>query len=166
VLKSVLEVTARKHDSPRLGELIALAGEAAGRLVELSAEDGSAYAAYIQARRERSPEVQAALHRAIDVPLNAARAAAAGIDLCFEAAGHTRGAIAADVAGAAVLLAGAVRGILCSVDANLRELEDQTFARATGTEKQMLEMHAIRQAEAVVTTVKKASNSGWPAPLA
>ena len=166
VLKSVLEVTARKQDSERLRELIAAAGGAAERLVELATEDGEVYGAYMQARRERSPEVQAALRRAIEVPLNAARAGAGGIDLCLEAAGIARGAIAADVSGAAVLLGGAVRAILCSLDANLPALDDQELGQAVAAERQLLEMHAIRQAEAVFTTVKKASNSGRPAPLA
>jgi formiminotetrahydrofolate cyclodeaminase len=159
VLKSVLEVVARKHDSARPRELIAAAGEAAERLVELAAADGAAYAAYMQARRERSPEVQAALRIAIDTPLNVARAATGGIDLCLEAAGLTRGAITADVAGAAALLAGGVRATLCSVDANRRALGDQEFAHAVAAETKKLEMHAIRQAEAVVTAVKTASNS-------
>jgi formiminotetrahydrofolate cyclodeaminase len=149
-----------------LGELIALAGEAAGHLVELAAEDGAAYAAYMQARRERSLALQAALRRAIEIPMNAARAATDGIDLCLEAAGYTRGAIAADVAGTAALLAGAVSAILCSVDANLRALDEQAVAHATAAEGNRLKMHAIRQAEEVLTTVKKASNSGRPAPLA
>src|SRR5215469_6087741 len=76
VLKSVLEVAARKQDSSRLRELIAAAGEAAQHLMNLASEDGAAYAAYMQARRNRSPELQAALRQAIETPLNAARAAA------------------------------------------------------------------------------------------
>jgi formiminotetrahydrofolate cyclodeaminase len=166
VLKSVLDVAARKHDSTRLRELIEAAGRDAGRLVELAEEDGVAYAAYMQARREHSPEVQAALRRAIDSPLNTARAAAVGIDLCVEAAGFTRGAIAADVAGAAALLAGAVRAILCTVDANLQAVEDEALARAGAAERESLEMHAIRQAEVVLTAVKTASNSDRQPPPA
>jgi formiminotetrahydrofolate cyclodeaminase len=166
VLKSVLEVAARKHDSARPRELIAAAGEAAERLVELAAADGAAYAAYMQARRERSPEVQAALRRAIESPLNAARAAAGGIDLCLEAADFTRGAIVADVAGAAALLAGAAKATLCTVDANLRAVDDQAIAQAVAAEAKMLKMHAIRQAEAVLTAVKTASNSEGPASSA
>jgi len=165
-VKNVLEVTARKQDSERLRELIAATEETAHRLVDLASEDGAVYGTYMQARREGSPEVQAALRRAIEVPLNAARAGASGIELCLEAAGYTRGAIAADVSGAAVLLAGGVRAILCSVDANLRALNDQEIAQAVAAERQRLEMHAIQQAEAVFTTVKKASNSGRPAPFA
>jgi formiminotetrahydrofolate cyclodeaminase len=159
VLKSVLEVAARKHDSARLHELIEAAGEDAERLVALAEEDGAAYAAYMQARRERSGEVQAALRRAIDSPLNAARAAAGGIDLCLEAAGFTRGAIAADVAGSAALLAGAVRAILCTVDTNLRALEDEALAGAVAAEMQLLGEHATGQAGKVLTVVKTASNS-------
>jgi formiminotetrahydrofolate cyclodeaminase len=166
VLKNVLQVAAHRHDSARVRELIEAAQKAAGSLEALAAEDGDVYAAYMQARRERSPELQLALRRAIETPLNAARASASGIDLCLEASGFTRGAIAADVSGAAALLAGAVRATLCSVDANLQRLEDQAFAHAVAAERQMLEMHAIRQAEAVFTTVKTASNSGRQPPPA
>lgn len=166
VLQSVLEVAARKHDSPRLRELIGAAGGDAERLVKLAEEDGATYAAYMQARRERSPEVQAALRLAIDSPLNAARAAAGGIDLCVEAAGFTRGAIAADVAGAAALLAGAVRAILCTVDANLRAVEDEALAGAVAAERRLLEEHATGQAGKVLTAVKKASNPDWSVPPA
>lgn len=166
VLKSVLGVVARKHDSVRVRELIEAAQQAAERLVELAAEDGAAYAAYMQARRERSEEEQAALRRAIETPMRVARAATNGINLCLETAGYTRGAIAADVAGAAALLAGAVRATLCSVDANLELLDDQAFLHAIAAERQMLEMHAIRQAEAVFATVKTASNSSPQPPPA
>ena len=166
VLKSVLEVASRKQDSPRLRQLIAAADDTSQRLVDLASEDGAAYAAYMQARRERSPQAQTALRQAIETPLRAARAAAGGIDLCQEAAGFTRGAIAADVAGAALLLGGAVRAILCSVDANLSALEDKALAHRVAVEREMLEMHAMRAAEVVVTTVKKASNSDQPLPSA
>jgi formiminotetrahydrofolate cyclodeaminase len=135
-------------------------------LLNLASEDGAAYAAYIEARRNRSPELQAALRQAIETPLNAARATAGGIELCREAAGYMRGAIAADVAGAALLLAGAVRAILCSLDANVRAVEHEEFAQRVAVERERLEMHAIREAEAVVTNVKKASNSGPQPPPA
>jgi formiminotetrahydrofolate cyclodeaminase len=166
VLKSVLEVVARKHDSARPRELIRAAGETAERLAALAAEDGAVYAAYMQARRERSPALQAALRRAVETPISAARAGSVSIDLCREAAGYTRGPIAADVAGAAALLEGAVRAILCSVDANLRAVEDEVFAQAVAAERDTLEMRAIRQAEGVLTIVKAASNSDRPLPPA
>jgi formiminotetrahydrofolate cyclodeaminase len=166
VLKSVLEVAGRKQESSRLQELIAAATGTAPRLLDLASEDGVAYTAYMQARRNRGPGVQAALRQAIETPLNAARTSAGGIDLCLEAAGYTRGAIAADVAGAALLLAGTVRAILCSVDANLRALDDKDFAHRVASERENLETHAIRQVEAVVTIVKKASNSGSQPPFA
>lgn len=155
VLRTVLEVAARKQHSERLRELIEAAGESAERLVALAAEDGAAYTAYVQALKERSPELQAALRRAIESPLNAARTAAIGIDLCQEAAGFTRGAIAADVGGAAVLLAGAVRAILCSLDANLRALDDQEFAHAVAEERRRLEDLAVTRAEKVLRASSK-----------
>lgn len=159
VLKSVLEVAARKQDSARLRELVAAAGETSERLVDFASEDGAAYASYMQARKQRSPELQMALRKAIETPLNAARAAAGAIELCREAADYCRGAIAADVAGAAVLLAGAAKAILCSVDANLRAVEDGDLARALAAERGRLEGLATAAADKTLTAVKTASNS-------
>ena len=135
-VRVVLETTAHKQSWERLGELIHKAGSESERLVHLAREDGVVYAAYLQARRERSPEVQAALRRAIATPLAAARSAASGIDLCGEALGFTSGAIAADVRGASALLAGAVRAILYSVDENLRGVENEAYAREVREESE------------------------------
>src|ERR1051326_1612988 len=49
---------------------------------------------------------------AVEIPLRAARCAAAGLDLCAEAAGVVSGAIAADLAVGALLLGAAVQAIL------------------------------------------------------
>jgi formiminotetrahydrofolate cyclodeaminase len=138
VLRVVLDPFARKRSSERLGELIHEAENESNRLVQLAREDRAVYAAYLQARRERSPEVQAALRGAIETPLAAARSAASGLDLCGEALGFTCGAIAADVRGASVLLAGAVRAILCSVAENLGEVVDEAYAREVLAESERL----------------------------
>ena len=66
--------------------------------------------------------------QALEVPMRAARAAAAGLDLCAEAAGCVRGWIAADLGAARELLAGAARGILLCVDANLQRTPDPDVA--------------------------------------
>jgi formiminotetrahydrofolate cyclodeaminase len=142
VVRMVLEVTARKQSSERLAELIRSAERHAERLAQLAEEDGAAYAAYVEARRKRSPEIQATLRRAIETPLEAARAAAEGIELCVEVATFTRGAITADVKGAAALLAGAVRAILCTIDVNVSAVEDPAFAHTVREERRKLEERA------------------------
>jgi formiminotetrahydrofolate cyclodeaminase len=142
VLKMVLETAARKHESERLGELVRAVEREAARLEELAAEDGAVYAAYMQARREHSPEVQRALRRAIETPLAAARAAAAGIDLCHEADGLIAGAMHADVRGAEALLAGVVRAILCTVEENLRGVEEAGSVREMTAESESLRTRA------------------------
>jgi len=91
-----------------------------------------------------------AMLKATQTPLAAARSAVAAIELCAEAADIARGAIAADIGGAAALLAGAVRAILCSVDANLRELPDQPFRREAEAQRRALEETALRRAEAML----------------
>jgi formiminotetrahydrofolate cyclodeaminase len=138
VLRAVLEIAARKQTSERLPELIREAQAKAERLAQLAREDGIRYAAYLQARREHSPELQAALRAAIETPLESSRTAAAAIDLCDQALPYMRGAIAADVHGAAALLAGAVRAILCTVEENLRGVEDGAFVREVGEETERL----------------------------
>ncbi len=61
----------------------------------------------------------AAMKKAIEVPMRAARSAGAGLDLCAQAAGEVRGLLAADLGAAAALLAGAAKAIQVCVDANL-----------------------------------------------
>lgn len=160
VLQMVLEVSARKRESEPMRELIEAARLEAAQLARLADEDRAAYTEYAKALRlpKTNDEERAARRQAMDVamlkatetPLAAARSAVAAIELCAEAAGIARGAIAADIGGAAALLAGAVRAILCSVDANLRELPDQPFRREAEAQRRALEETGVRQAEAVI----------------
>ena len=130
ILQMVLEIAVRKKESERMRELIAAARGTSARLAQLADEDRAAYAGFMEARRlprdsEEARETRrramgAALRRATQTPLAAARSAAAALDICVEAAGMVHGQTAADVGGAAALLAGAVRAILYSVEANLR----------------------------------------------
>jgi methenyltetrahydrofolate cyclohydrolase len=145
----VLETTARKPAAEdvkqSLAELAQTADREAERLRQLAHDDGAAYGAYMRARKQKSAHVQAALRQAIETPLAAARSALSGIDLCVAARSFTRGAIAADVCGAAVLLEGAVRAILLTIDTNLRAVEDEAFARTVTTERHTLAEHAQSQ---------------------
>jgi len=130
VLQMVLEIAVRKTESARIRQLIEEARTESARLAQLADEDREAYAAYREAARlpkaseeERAVRRRAmarALCRATETPLAAVRSAVSAIGLCVETAGLVEGQIAADVGGAAALLAGAARAILHSVEANLR----------------------------------------------
>lgn len=138
----VLETTARRPASEdvkrSLADLAQAAERESERLSELARGDGALYGAYMRARRERSPQVGAALRQAIESPLAAARSALSGIDLCVAARSFTSGAIAADVCGATVLLEGAIRAILLTIDTNLRVVDDEAFARKVSAERHNL----------------------------
>jgi formiminotetrahydrofolate cyclodeaminase len=165
VLRMVLEIAARKDESEPLRELIEAARKQAARLARLADEDRAAYAEYAKAlhlpkitdeeRAARHGAMNLALLKATETPLAAARSAVAAIELCAEAAGIARGAVAADIGGAAALLAGAVRAIMCSVDANLRELPDQPFRQEAAAQRRALEGTAVRQADAVLRRVSE-----------
>jgi formiminotetrahydrofolate cyclodeaminase len=66
-----------------------------------------------------------ALQQAIEAPLRAARSTVAGLELCAKALGMVKAAVAADLAAAQALLAGALRAILICIDANLVGREDE-----------------------------------------
>lgn len=155
VLHGVFQIAARKHNAEAIAELLDSAEREAQNLVRLAEEDGEVYAAYMQARRARGANLQAALQRAIESPLAAALSAAAGIDLCRNALPFFEGAIAADVSGAAVLLAGAVRALLYCVEANLRGVEDKAFARSIEAERHALEHRAIQESQSVLEAVER-----------
>ncbi len=84
----------------------------------------------------------------IEIPMNAARSAAAGLDLCAEAAGFVNGPVAADLGAAAMLLCAAVRAILLCVDSNAGQLEAE--------ERRELERHAMARQESIMRQVSKA----------
>jgi formiminotetrahydrofolate cyclodeaminase len=113
-------------------------------------EDVAAYNLYLQrVRTSAGPEeLEWALRGTIDVPMNAARAAVAGIELCVAVADIVRASVAADLGVAAALLAGAVRGIGLCVDANLRvAAPDDSDYEAVRTERRDLEDRAEKAAE-------------------
>lgn len=122
ILEMALRVAARKNDAAVIRDAITATAREAECLARIPDEDRAAYAAYLAAVRERSPEADAALRRATLVPLAAARSAARVLGLCTVTAPLVRGSVSADVAGSAALLAGAIRAILFSVEANLKQL--------------------------------------------
>jgi formiminotetrahydrofolate cyclodeaminase len=137
VVRGVLAIAARHQTAEGLAGLTRRAEGEAERLEHLAQEDGLVYAAYLRARKESDGE-EAALRQAIQTPLEAARVAASGLDLCVETLGAIGGAIAADVRGAANLLRGAVHAILCTVDENLRAVKDEVFFGQIAAERRKL----------------------------
>ena len=82
----------------------------------------------------RRDAIQAALHRATDVPLRTARAAAAVMPLCAPVAERGNQAAVSDVGVAALLAQAAVRSAVLNVDINLRTLEDQVYVQQVRSE--------------------------------
>ena len=159
----VLEVMGKRKDfrgdRQRLEELADAAREESDRLARYAGEDPAAYAAYLRClrmpknteaqRRERGRAITQALRRATDVPLAAARTAVAGLNICAEAGGMAHGAVATDLGGAAMLLAGAARAMLLSVDANLEALGESEYRDQVAAEREELEQSAARQERTV-----------------
>ena len=130
LFEKVLEVTRHRRDfagdAERFEAWIAAARELSEKLARCADDDVAAYREYMA--RRKSPEEAAALRRAIEVPLEAARTAAAGLRMCGEAAAIVPASIAPDLGTAASLLAGAVRGIALSIESNVKHLSDPNFA--------------------------------------
>jgi formiminotetrahydrofolate cyclodeaminase len=168
LLQKVLEIVAKRKslagDRGHLASLRQAAGDEAERLARYADEDIAAYRAYMEARRRSDADVETAraLRDVIETPLKAARSALAGLDLCADAAGIVRGAVAADLGTAAILLAGAVRAMLLSAEVNLMQvpnLRQLPDGEAIGECKE-IEEKAARQLELVVRHVTIAAGSG------
>ena len=108
LLIKVLQITGRRKsfsgDREQLGAWVEAARKLSANLARAADDDIA---------RATSPA------KAIEAPLGAARSAAAGLNLCAEAAAVVRGSVAADLGVAAFLLASAVRAILLCVEFNL-----------------------------------------------
>jgi formiminotetrahydrofolate cyclodeaminase len=129
LLIKVLEITRRRRDfqgdPAKIEELLASARAESKKLELYADEDIAAFAEYMASRR--TPNEVTALRRAIEVPLQAARAAAAGLKLCAESAAITPASIAPDLGAAALLLTASVRAMLLSVESNALRLTDPQF---------------------------------------
>ena len=130
LFQKVLEITRHRKDFSgdpvRIQEWIAEAHELSEKLARSADEDVVAYREYMA--RRKSPEEAAALRRAIEVPLEAARAAAVGVRMCDDAAAMVPASITPDLGTARNLLIGAVRGMALSIESNVQHLNDAKFA--------------------------------------
>lgn len=133
LLIKVLEITARRDGSQQLRLWIERSREEADILAEASNDD-------IVAAPER---------KRIEIPMISARSAAAGLDLCAEAAGSVRGALAADLGVAAMMLCAAVRGILLCVDSNAGEYEAE--------QRREIALNALAQEESIFKHISNAT---------
>lgn len=149
LLIKVLGIAAKR--TPDLSRLLEAARRESDQLAQAADDDIAAFNRYMKAPQEQKKEVRdAALREAIEVPMRAARSAAAGLDLCAEASGSVHSLIAADLGAAAILLSAALSAILLSVDFNLRQLRpDEHYYTEVMTERRGLEDRVIRQAGVV-----------------
>lgn len=126
LLIKVLDITRNRKsfsgDSERIDKVIRAAGDESTRLARYADEDIAAYKEYLASRRSAG-----ALRRAIEVPLGAARAAAAGLELCAQSAGLVPAALAPDLDAARTLLGGALRAMFFSIEVNLQSEADLQF---------------------------------------
>ncbi len=140
------------------------------RMLQFAEEDMAAFNAYVASsrlpqatdreREERQRAVNAAVRKAIEIPLAAARSAATGLELCSEASSLTQVAVIADLGAATSLLAGAMRVFLMCADSNLRQLalDPLSFRDAFATRAEW-EHRANRYAESTLKHVASAINS-------
>lgn len=175
LLAKVLEVSGRRKDfagdRSKLSALLATAKDESQRMVRFAEDDVAAFHAYIAAVRlphttaneqqERAREMASAVRAAIEIPLGAARAAAAGIGLCADASDMAHAAVAADLGAAAALLASALRVFLLCADSNIRQLASgsESYADAARARREW-ETKAFRQAEEVLQQVEAAIRAG------
>jgi formiminotetrahydrofolate cyclodeaminase len=166
LLLKVLEIVAKRKsfagDLGRLASLRQAARNESARLAQYADEDIAAYRAYIKARKVKTEDVDSAgaLGAVVEIPLKAARSALAGLDLCADAAGVVKGAVAADLGTAAILLAGAVRAMLLSAEVNLHQQPDREAIAECGK----IEERALRQLDSVLGQVV-GGGSGKPNPI-
>jgi formiminotetrahydrofolate cyclodeaminase len=168
LIAKALAVSGRKDaHSGGLGKLeplVAAARAESSRMLQLASDDGAAFEAYLSATRmprateqerlERQRALDAALHQAIDLPLAAARSAAAGLELCAEARPVTHLVVLADLATAVTLLGGALRAYLFCAQSNVGQLAPESSAlRARVASESERHQRSLRQAEELLERI-------------
>jgi len=151
-------------------QALAAADDARQRFLDLADEDGTAYAAYVAARRlprETDDErvVRAAASRdaarlATTVPLSVVQLCHELAELVERLAGRTNASVASDLDIAALLLDAAARGAAANAVANLDAVEDVGFSDAVLGELD----HRLRQIQKATARtrerVRKAGSRG------
>lgn len=175
LLAKVLKISGRRKDFagnlPKLEAVLESARSESKQMMQFAEEDVAAFNAYMASTRlpqatdaegeGRKRAVDAAVRKAIEVPLAAARAAASGIGLCGEAAGMVHSNVAADLGAATSLLASAMRVFLLCADSNIRQVaSDASLFRDAIAARFEWETKATRQAESVLRQVAAAIDAG------
>jgi formiminotetrahydrofolate cyclodeaminase len=160
LLAKVLDITARRKDfrgdRSRIDALIAASRVESAGLTELADADVRAFDDYLACVRSPGKTGAAdAMCKCVEVPLEGARAALRGMDLCAEGVAMVHGLTAADLAMAATMLHAALRAMLISVDFNLRLLDSATesFDRMK-TERRELELAAAHRDDVIASAVR------------
>jgi formiminotetrahydrofolate cyclodeaminase len=127
LLMKVLEIAAKRKnfagDRQLVESLLHDARNKSQLLVHLADDDIVAFHQYLDCLR-RKESTEAAIRKAIAIPLTVARAAAAGIKLCDQATPLVHAFVAPDLATAAALLSAALRSTLRTVEFNVQQLPE------------------------------------------
>lgn len=168
LLAKALTVSSRRKDftgdALRVQKLADSAKAESKRMLQYAEEDMAAFNAYMTSvrlpratdreREDRKQAFDAAVRKAIETPMAAARAAASGINLCADAAGLVHTHVAADLGAAATLLSGALRVFLLCADSNMQQLApDPSAYRSLMSGRLELESKAFRQANSALEHV-------------
>ncbi len=125
LLTKVLEIAGKRKDfagdRALLEDLIHEARNKSQLLVNLADEDIAAFHDYLGCLR-RKESTDKAIRKAIEIPMNVARSARRGIELCERAEGLVHAFVAPDLATASALLSAAVRSTLRTVEFNAGQL--------------------------------------------
>ena len=153
----VCRVTAA-HDPSAASEVspsIARADELWQRLAGLVTDDMDAYRRVIDARRSGGgPDaVQRALTRATEVPLMLARGSRDVLALCESVAPRARASALSDLGVAAALAVGALESGVLTARANLADVTDARFARASEDELAVLLAEGREARQRVLETI-------------
>lgn len=181
LLAKALAVSCRKKTpSANRGTLEPLRDAAraeSSRMLRLAAADVEAFEAYLagarlphatdQERIEREQTLGSALRHAIEVPLAAARSAAAGLQWCGTAVSLAHLRVLADVAAALTLLQGALRAFLLCAESNVRQLAPETssYGALLAAETVRVEQ-VLRQAEEALERLAARLAAAPPGPEA
>ena len=157
LLIKVLEITRRRKsivgDRKKIDVLLTAARIESEVLAKAADEDGKAFAEYLYRIREKADKnmLQSAMLRAIEVPITAARSSVRAIALSQEAVHQVPASIGADLGAAALLLSGAVRALLITVDYNLQQLTTERSELAA--ERIHLENQSETQTEVIIRQI-------------
>lgn len=131
LLTKVLAIASKRKDfagdRALVDKLIHEANNKSQVLAQLADSDIAAFRQYLDCVR-RKESTDAAIRRAIEIPLQVARTAEASLPLCEQAGSLIHAFVAADLGAAVALLTGAIRASLGSVEFNLQQLpEDDPY---------------------------------------